>query len=626
MLIEGNMKRLAVPDSGRIAVIDVARRADGYLRAQSAHLEGLARKGVQGIEKGFGALVRLSSDGNAGDVEQIRNGNKGEVQKRDSSKVPAQENKDKVRQQDGDSGSQEHGESSGGLKVAEINGPLVTVESGTGSQRGKSRRDTSGLEYSDIADIGKLLVVKGVSAPAYEEVVEVIDTEGKVRLGRVVKAETGSATIVVFGDTLGLSTTGNRVRFLGETMRLGVSDKLLGRVFNGLGKPIDGLPEPIVETYLDVNGAPINPERRALPRNLIRTGISVIDGMMTLVRGQKLPIFSGSGMPHNELAAQIAKQAKIIGGKEEEFAVVFAAMGVTTEEASFFKKALVKSGAIERSVLYLNLAGDPAMERIITARIALTAAEYLAFERNMHVLVIMTDMSNYSLALREVSGALDEVPGRKAYPGYLYSDLASLYERAGMIKGMKGSVTLMPILTMPADDVTHPIPDLTGYITEGQIFLGRDLVKKGFYPPVRPLSSLSRIMSPAVSSIIKEQATGKQTLKEVSDVKKEEVPRDWLQVSSVLYKAYAESDRLRKLAKVVGKETMEDKDKMYLKFGDEFEKRYLNQGYEENRSFADTSKLGWELLSILPKGELTEIKDEFIQSHYNEEIFQQGVK
>lgn len=461
-------------------------------------------------------------------------------------------------------------------------------------------KPSSGLEYNRVAEIkGPLLVVDGVDRAAFDELVEIEDNKGKRRLARVLETGFGKAVVQVFEGTSGLSISGTKARLLGHTMQLPVSDQLLGRVFDGLGKPLDGLPEPVPKTFLDVNGAPINPERRAYPTDLIRTGVSVIDGMLTLVRGQKLPIFSGAGMPHNILAAQIARQATV-AGEGEEFAVVFAAVGVSSNDARFFQRTLTESGAIKRSILYLNLADDPAIERIITPRVALTAAEYLAFELNMHVLVIITDITNYCEALREISAAREEVPGRKGFPGYLYTDLAMIYERAGRIKGMKGSITQMPILSMPNDDVTHPIPDLTGYITEGQIFLGRELFRKGLYPPVYVLSSLSRLMGPVLGQVIKQ---GK-------------APADQYQVGNQLYNAYARSVELRALAEIVGKSGLTDSDMKYLTFGDEFEQKYLNQGYDENRSFGDTLRIAWETLSILPQSELTNIKEEFIQKYY----------
>jgi V/A-type H+-transporting ATPase subunit B len=385
-------------------------------------------------------------------------------------------------------------------------------------------------------------------------------------------------------------------------MELPVSDELLGRVFDGLGRPQDGLPDPVGKDFRDVNGTPINPERREYPTDIIQTGISAIDVMTTLVRGQKLPIFSGAGMSHNRLAAQVARQATVVGAGEE-FAVVFAALGVQHGEAAFFKKTLEESGAIRRSILYLNLADDPAIERIITPRVALTAAEYLAFDLGYHVLVILTDLTNYAEALREISAAREEVPGRKGYPGYLYTDLSTIYERAGRIKNLKGSITQMPILSMPSDDVTHPIPDLTGYITEGQIFLGRDLFRKGIYPPIYLLSSLSRLMGPALGHVIKE---GKARA-------------DHQLVANQLYNAYARAGELRALAEIVGKSGLSVVDNKYLKFGDEFEKKFLSQGYDENRTFEDSLRIAWDMLSILPETELTNIKEEFIAKYYVKE-------
>ncbi len=428
---------------------------------------------------------------------------------------------------------------------------------------------------------------------------EIEDTSGNRRLARVLETGFGKAVLQVFEGTSGLSISGTKARFLGRTMELPVSDQLLGRVFDGLGRPLDGLPDPVGRDFRDVNGSPINPERREYPTDLIQTGVSVIDGMLTLVRGQKLPIFSGAGMPHNQLAAQVARQATVVG-EGEEFAVVFAAIGVQHGEASFFRKTLEESGAIGRSILYLNLADDPAIERVITPRVALTAAEYLAYELDTHVLVIITDMTSYAEALREISAAREEVPGRKGFPGYLYTDLATNYERAGRIKGKKGSITQMPILSMPSDDVTHPIPDLTGYITEGQVFLGRELFRKGLYPPVYVLSSLSRLMGPALGQVVKQ---GKARA-------------DHLMVGNQLYNAYARAVELRGLAEIVGKSGLTPADLRYLKFGDEFEQRYLNQGYEENRTFEDTLRIGWDVLSLLPESELTNVKEEFIAKYY----------
>jgi V/A-type H+/Na+-transporting ATPase subunit B len=464
-------------------------------------------------------------------------------------------------------------------------------------------KSASGIEYSRVAEVkGPLLIVDGINNAAFDELVEVQDQEGNKRLARVLETGFGRAVAQVFEGTSGLSVSGTSAKFLGKTMELPVSDQLLGRVFDGLGSPLDRLPEPVGKDFRDVNGSPINPERREYPTDLIQTGVSAIDIMLTLVRGQKLPIFSGAGMPHNNLAAQIARQATVVG-EGEEFAVVFAALGVQHGEAAFFKKTLEESGAIRRSILYLNLADDPAIERIITPRVALTAAEYLAFDLGYHVLVILTDLTNYAEALREISAAREEVPGRKGYPGYLYTDLATIYERAGRIKNMKGSITQMPILSMPSDDVTHPIPDLTGYITEGQIFLGRDLFRKGIYPPIYLLSSLSRLMGPALGHVVKEGRAR----------------ADHPQVGNQLYNAYARAVELRALAEIVGKSGLTGVDLKYLQFGDDFEKKFLSQGYDENRTFEDSLRIAWEVLSVLPESELTNIKEEFIKQHYVKE-------
>ena len=452
------------------------------------------------------------------------------------------------------------------------------------------------IEYTKISEIkGPLMIIEGVTRASFDELVEIETSDGERRLGKVLEVGYGKAVVQVFEGTTGLSTTGTKARFLGRTMELPASQELLGRVFDGLGRPIDGLPEPLADEFRDVNGAPINPERREYPEDFIQTGVSVIDGMLTLVRGQKLPIFSGSGMPHNILAAQIARQATVLGSNEE-FAVVFAAIGVQHSEAQFFKRSLEESGALRRSVLFLNLADDPAIERIITPRAALTAAEYLAFDLGMHVLVIITDMTNYAEALREISAAREEVPGRKGYPGYLYTDLATLYERAGKIKNVKGSITQMPILSMPADDITHPIPDLTGYITEGQIVLSRELFRKGLYPPVGVLMSLSRLMKDGIGE-------GKTRA-------------DHDGVSNQLYDAYSRAQEVRALAEIVGKAGLTGVDLKYLEFGDKFEQHFLQQGYDENRSIEETLSRAWDVLSYLPEGELTKIKDEFIKRYY----------
>jgi V/A-type H+-transporting ATPase subunit B len=435
--------------------------------------------------------------------------------------------------------------------------------------------------------------VRGVTRAAFDELVEVETSAGERRLGKVLEVGGGLAVVQVFEGTTGLSVVGTKARFLGRTMELPASTELLGRVFDGLGRPIDGLPEPIGEDFRDVNGAPINPEQRDYPTDFIQTGISVIDGMLSISRGQKLPIFSGAGMPHNIMAAQVARQATL-PGKAEEFAVVFAAIGVQHGEAAFFRRTLEESGAIKRSTLVLNLADDPAIERIVTPRVALTCAEYLAF-----VLVILTDITNYAEALREISAAREEVPGRKGYPGYLYTDLAMNYERAGRIKGKKGSITQMPILSMPSDDITHPIADLSGYITEGQIVLGRELFRKGVYPPVNTLMSLSRLMKDGVGE-------GRTRA-------------DHMEVSNQLYDAYARAAELRALAEIVGKAGLTGVDLRYLKFGDVFEQRFLRQSTDENRTLEDTLGLAWDVLSLLPEGELTKIKESFVKEHYRTE-------
>lgn len=453
-------------------------------------------------------------------------------------------------------------------------------------------------EYSTIKEIsGPLLVVEKVENVGYGEVVEITTSDDETRLGQVLETSTDTAVIQVFEGTTGLDTHKTRVRFTGEPIKLPVSEDMLGRVFTGLGKPKEG-PEIIPEDELDINGAPINPYAREYPRDFIQTGISTIDGMNTLVRGQKLPIFSGSGLPHNELAAQIARQAKVLG-QEEEFSVIFAAMGITFEEANFFIKDFERTGALERVIMFLNLADDPAIERIITPRTALTCAEYLAFEKDMHVLVILTDMTNYCEALREIAAAREEIPARRGYPGYMYTDLASIYERAGRIKGKKGSITQMPILTMPDDDINHPIPDLTGYITEGQTILSRDLHRKNIYPPVEVSLSLSRLMQKGIGE--------KRTRDDHSGL------------SSQLFSAYAEGKELRDLVAVVGEEALSKSDKKYLKFADEFEGRFVTQEKEENRSIEETLDLGWDLLSMFPESELERIDPEVIEKYYKGE-------
>ena len=453
-----------------------------------------------------------------------------------------------------------------------------------------------GIEYTKVAEIkGPLMIIDGITRASFDELVEIETPDKERRLGRVLEVGYGKAVVQVFEGTTGLAISGTKAKFLGKTMQLAVSQELLGRVFDGLGRPNDGLPEPIAEKFIDVNGEPMNPERRDYPTSFIQTGVSVIDGMLTLVRGQKLPIFSGSGMPHNILAAQIARQATVVGTKEE-FAVVFAAIGVQYSDAQYFKRSLEESGALRRSVLFLNLADDPAIERIITPRVALTVAEYLAFELEMHVLAILTDMTNYAEALREISAAREEVPGRKGYPGYLYTDLANNYERAGRVKGKNGSVTQVPILSMPADDITHPIPDLTGYITEGQIVLGRDLFRKGIYPPVNVLMSLSRLMKDGVGE-------GKTRT-------------DHMEVGNQLYDAYSRAQEVRALAEIVGKAGLTGVDLKYLGVGDIFEEHFLKQSNDENRTLEETLNRAWEVLSTLPEGELTKIKDKNVRQYY----------
>jgi V/A-type H+-transporting ATPase subunit B len=454
----------------------------------------------------------------------------------------------------------------------------------------------AGIEYTKVAEIkGPLVVIDGITRASFDELVEIETPDKERRLGRVLEVGYGKAVVQVFEGTTGLAISGTKAKFLGKTMQLPVSQELLGRVFDGLGRPNDGLPEPIAEKFIDVNGEPMNPERRDYPTSFIQTGVSVIDGMLTLVRGQKLPIFSGSGMPHNILAAQIARQATVVGTKED-FAVVFAAIGVQYSDAQYFKRSLEESGALRRSVLFLNLADDPAIERIITPRVALTVAEYLAFELEMHVLAILTDMTNYAEALREISAAREEVPGRKGYPGYLYTDLANNYERAGRVKGKNGSVTQVPILSMPADDITHPIPDLTGYITEGQIVLGRDLFRKGIYPPVNVLMSLSRLMKDGVGE-------GKTRT-------------DHMEVGNQLYDAYSRAQEVRALAEIVGKAGLTGVDFKYLGAGDSFEEHFLKQSNDENRTLEETLSRAWEVLSTLPVGELTKIKDRNVRQYY----------
>lgn len=455
-------------------------------------------------------------------------------------------------------------------------------------------------QYKTIKEIaGPLLIVEGIKDVKYEEMVEVELSDGSRRIGRVLEISEDKAVVQMFEDSQGLEVDGSKATFLGRTMEIGVSQDMLGRVFNGAGDPKDGLPAIVPEKKLDINGAPINPYSRDFPNDFIQTGISTIDGLNTLVRGQKLPIFSGSGLPHSEFAAQIARQAKVVkpdGSTEGKFAVVFAAMGITFEESEFFINQFKETGAISRAVLYMNLADDPVVERITLPRIALTTAEYLAFEKGMHVLVVMTDITNYCEALREVSAARKEIPGRRGYPGYLYTDLATLYERAGRIKGKVGSITQIPVLTMPEDDKTHPIPDLTGYITEGQIMLSRDLHKKGVYPPVDVLPSLSRLKNAGIGE-------GKTR-------------DDHANVLNQVFAAYAKGKEAKELAVILGESALSETDKKYAKFSEEFEDKYIRQSHDEDRSIAESLKISWDLLSILPKSELKRVKDEFVEKYW----------
>ena len=451
-------------------------------------------------------------------------------------------------------------------------------------------------EYRTIQEVaGPLMLVRGVENVTYDELGEIELANGETRRCKVLEIDGGNALVQLFENSTGINLSNSKVRFLGRTMELGVSEDMLGRVFDGLGRPIDGGPEILPEERRDINGLPMNPAARSYPQEFIQTGVSAIDGLNTLVRGQKLPIFSASGLPHANLAAQIARQAKV-RGTDEPFAVVFAAMGITFEEAHFFEESFKETGAIDRTVLFINLANDPAVERIATPRMALTAAEYLAFEKGMHVLVIMTDITNYAEALREVSAAKKEVPGRRGYPGYLYTNLATLYERAGRQLGKSGSITLIPILTMPEDDKTHPIPDLTGYITEGQIILSRELYRKGIHPPVDVLPSLSRL---------KDKGIGEGKTRE-----------DHSGTMNQLFAAYATGKENKELMSILGEAALSPTDLQYAKFADEFEKRYVAQGSDENRSIEETLDLGWELLSILPKSELKRIKPEYIEKYW----------
>jgi V/A-type H+-transporting ATPase subunit B len=461
-------------------------------------------------------------------------------------------------------------------------------------------------EYQTITEISGPLVFAEVDEPiGYDEIVEIETPDGDTKRGQVLESSEGVVSIQVFEGTEGIDTKSS-VRFLGETMKMPVTEDLLGRVLDGSGNPIDGGPEIVPDRRDDIVGAAINPTAREYPEEFIQTGVSAIDGMNTLVRGQKLPIFSGSGLPHNELALQIARQATVPeeeeaseDGEGSEFAVVFGAMGITAEEANEFMEDFERTGALERSVVFMNLADDPAVERTVTPRLALTTAEYLAFDKGYHVLVILTDMTNYCEALREIGAAREEVPGRRGYPGYMYTDLAQLYERAGRIEGREGSVTQIPILTMPGDDDTHPIPDLTGYITEGQIYIDRDLNSQGVVPPIQVLPSLSRLMDDGIGEGLTREDHG--------------------DVSDQMYAAYAEGEDLRDLVNIVGREALSERDNKFLDFADRFEEEFVDQGFDTNRDIEETLDIGWDLLSMLPKEELNRIDEELIEEHYEEQ-------
>lgn len=450
-------------------------------------------------------------------------------------------------------------------------------------------------EYKTISEVaGPLMIVRGVDGVAYDELGEIELPDGETRRCKVLEVNGNDVVVQLFENTAGINLEESKVRFLGHAQQLGVSEDMLGRVFSGMGKPIDGGPELIAEKKMDINGLPMNPSARVYPDEFIQTGVSAIDGLNTLVRGQKLPIFSGSGLPHAKLAAQIARQAKVLKG-ESNFAVVFCAIGITFEESDYFVSDFKATGAIDRTVMFINLANDPAIERIATPRMALTAAEYLAFEKNMHVLVILTDITNYAEALREVSSARKEVPGRRGYPGYLYTDLATLYERAGRKEDSEGSITMIPILTMPEDDKTHPIPDLTGYITEGQIILSRELIRKNVMPPIDILPSLSRL---------KDKGIGPGKTRE-----------DHSGTMNQLFAAYARGKDAKELMTILGEAALSETDLLYAKFAEEFERKYVSQGFSTNREIDETLDLGWELLSILPTSELKRIKPEMIEKY-----------
>lgn len=454
-------------------------------------------------------------------------------------------------------------------------------------------------EYRTITEVvGPLLLVEGVEGVKYYELVEIEQRNGDMRRGRVLEVNGDKALVQLFEGSHGLKISDSKARFLGRGIELAVSPDMLGRVFDGMGRPKDGGPAIIAEKRLDINGEPLNPAARDYPSEFIQTGVSAIDGLNTLVRGQKLPVFSGSGLPHAELAAQIARQAKVLG-TDAPFAVVFGAMGITFEEADFFISDFRRTGAIDRAVLFMNLANDPAIERIATPRMALTCAEYLAYERGMHVLVILTDITYYAEALREVSAARKEVPGRRGYPGYMYTDLASLYERAGRVIGKEGSITQIPILSMPEDDKTHPIPDLTGYITEGQIILSRELHRKGVVPPIDVLPSLSRLKDKGIGP--------------------DKTRKDHADTMNQLFAAYARGKEAKELAVILGEAALSDVDKLYAKFADAFERTYVSQGYDTNRPVEETLNLGWKLLGILPREELKRIRDAYLDEYYRPE-------
>ncbi len=450
-------------------------------------------------------------------------------------------------------------------------------------------------EYKTVSEIvGPLMVVEKVDGVKFDEIVEIEIQTGEIRRGKVLEINKDKAVVQLFESAQGINVKESKAKFLAKPLELGVSTDMLGRIFNGLGQEKDNGPKIIPEARYDINGSPINPVSRDYPSEFIQTGVSAIDGLNTLVRGQKLPVFSGSGLPHAELAAQIARQAKVLN-TDANFAVVFAAIGITFEESQFFIDDFTKTGAIHRAALFINLANDPAVERISTPRMALTCAEYLAYEKDMHVLVIITDMTNYCEALREVSAARKEVPGRRGYPGYLYTDLAGLYERAGRIKGRNGSITQIPILTMPEDDKTHPIPDLTGYITEGQIILSRELHRRGLTPPIDVLPSLSRL---------KDKGIGKGKTRE-----------DHADTMNQLFAAYAQGKSAKELAVILGESALSDTDKLFARFAEAFEQRYVSQGFNTNRTIEETLSLGWELLSMLPKTELKRIRDEYLEKY-----------